>query len=101
MEQLRELSGRSPVVRCALEMAEHEPLTDAERGRLAFRTLLELRHSLLRQLLARGAAWALSQVAWPAREPEMQAQVLAALDEECARMSVALEPLVQRSRAVA
>lgn len=98
---LQELSGRSAVVRTALEMARHDALTDAERGRLAFRTLLELRHSLLRQLLARGAAWSLCQVAWPHREPEMQGHVLAALDGECRDMGEALATLIARRRAVA
>jgi len=101
MEQLQELSGRSAIVRTTLEMARYEPMTDAERGRLVFRVLLEHRHGLFRHLLARGAVWTLARVAWPEREPEMQAGVLAALDGECRDMEAALGALVERERAAA
>ena len=94
MEQhLEELGARSAVVRTVLEMTRHEPFTDADRARIAFRALLEHRHNLLRQILARRENWHFARVAWPVRDVAAQAAVLGKLHAEVERMEEALGAL--------
>jgi hypothetical protein len=93
-EQLERVAAAVPEVGVILDMTAMEPITDGDRARLAFRTLLGLRHLVYKQLQARGHVVRLTQVAWPDRLPEAQGRVLLALGREVDRLEAVLSVAV-------